>query len=77
MEKTVDSKQKPRDYMRGQCVVCGNMRKDAIRSILLKDINVRVDVCWWPDAIQDCHSTLVELGLLELIEEQNGRKMGQ
>lgn len=49
---------KIRDYMRGQCVVCGNMRDDIIRPTVID--GVRVDVCWWPAGDEDCHSELRE-----------------
>jgi hypothetical protein len=49
---------KIRDYMRGECAVCGNMRDDTIRTTVIE--NVRVDVCWWPAGDEDCLSILKE-----------------
>ena len=47
---------KIRDYLRGQCCVCGNTCADEIRTHVVNGF--RVDVCGWPDALEDCMSKL-------------------
>jgi hypothetical protein len=44
--------------MRGECCVCGDMREDTIRTHVVNGI--RVDICEYPDVLDDCMSKLQE-----------------
>lgn len=63
------SRTKIRDYLRGECVVCGGMPiyPDELRTRVIQGI--RVDVHWYPTPLGDCEEeleeTLRELGLIE------------